>query len=85
MNNTESESESTGGSGSADLVEPEGINAASREVADEHPSEGGDVTAGGHPERAEAQADERMSNTEMVGSADAQEDGPGQELSAGEG
>ena len=85
VNETESESESTGDFGSADLVEPEGVNAASREVADEHPSGGGDVTWGGAPERAREQMAEPHPPEEMVGTSGDQDGGPGQQLSAGEG
>ena len=73
-----------GGSTSKDLVEPEGVNAASREITDE-PAGGGDVTSGGAPERAHDQVAERHRLQEMAGAPDEQGERPGQQLSVGEG
>lgn len=39
-----------------DLIEPEGVNAGSARSTAEGPEPGGDVTHGGHPERADDQA-----------------------------
>ena len=82
---SETESESTGGSAIADLVEPEGVNAASREVADDHPSGGGDVTSGGAPERATEQMSQQHPPEEVVGPPGDEDASPGQQLSVGEG
>ena len=70
---------------SKDLVEPEGVNAASREVVDEHASGGGDVGSGGSPERAERQSSGGHARAEIVGTPGGRDDVPGQELSVGEG
>ena len=42
-----------------DLIEPEGVNAGSARSTAEAPRPHGDVTRGGHPERADDQADRR--------------------------
>ena len=73
-----------GDSTGRDLVEPEGVNAASREIVDERAG-GGDVTSGGAPERAQDQISERHRSTEMAGVPGDQDGGPGQQLSVGEG
>lgn len=39
-----------------DLIEPEGVNAGSARSTAEGPRHAGDVTHGGHPERADDQA-----------------------------
>jgi len=79
---------SDGEGGSEDLAEPEGVNAASREVADEHGARGGDVTSGGSPARAE-QAEQQVADEhrpeELAGTVGAQDESPGQALSVGEG
>lgn len=75
----------SGKSSSADLVEPEGVNAASREISDEHRTGGGDVTSGGSPERAAEQVTQAQPPEEMVGAPGNRGDSPGQELSVGEG
>jgi hypothetical protein len=69
---------------SKDLVEPEGVNAASRELIEAH-SGGGDVTSGGAPERAGEQISERQPLEQMAGTSGGQDGGPGQQLSVGEG
>jgi hypothetical protein len=80
----QTENETTPGSAGADLVEPEGVNAASREITGEQEGRG-DVTSGGAPERAADQMFEQHQPEQMVGTSDAQDDGPGQQLSVGEG
>ena len=86
----ESEDETTDASPGAagrttgDLVEPEGVNAASREIADA-PARGGDVTSGGAPERAQDQVAEQHPAERMVGAPGDQDASPGQQLSVGEG
>ena len=76
---------SDGPGGSEDLVESEGVNAASREVADEHGARGGDVTSGGSPARAEQQVADEHRPEELAGTVGAQDESPGQALSVGEG
>lgn len=39
-----------------DLIQSEGVNAGSARLAAQEPDPGGDVSGGGHPERAEEQA-----------------------------
>ena len=73
----------TSGSSTEDLVEPEGVNAASREITEE--SGGGDVTSGGAPERAQDQISEQHRSEEMAGTPGDPNDSPGQQLSVGEG
>lgn len=85
MNQETGGSGTSGGSRSNDLVEPEGVNAASREIVDEHDSGDGDVTTGGSPDRAEEQISARSPAEEMVGTPSDRDDSPGQELSVGEG
>lgn len=53
------------GERSKDLIEPEGVNAGSADFTVEGAAPRGDVRAGGHPERAEAQAD-RTEDAEIV-------------------
>jgi hypothetical protein len=77
-------SETADGSGGKDLVEPEGVNAASRELIEAHPG-GRDVTSGGAPERAREQISERQPPEEIAGTSGGQDGGPGQQLSVGEG
>jgi hypothetical protein len=72
-----------GGTASADLVEPEGVNAASREITDERTA--ADVISGGAPERAQDQIRERHEADEMAGTPSDEEGSPGQQLSVGEG
>ena len=72
-----------GDSTSSDLVEPEGVNAASREITDERT--GSDMTSGGAPERAQDQISERHQADEMAGTPGDQDASPGQQLSVGEG
>ncbi len=74
------------GCGAEGLVEPEGVNAASAAQAApaQDSAAAGDVRSGGHPERS-GQADEPADRDTIVGPPDQGQQGPGQELGAGEG
>jgi hypothetical protein len=67
---------------SSNLVEPEGVNAATANPPE--PAPAGDVRSGGRPANSD-QMDDVASRDEVVGPPDQQAAGPGQELSAGEG
>jgi hypothetical protein len=85
MDETTGDDRAPGSAATSDLVEPEGVNAASREIIDEHSTGDGDVTSGGSPERAAEQVTDGPSSEQMVGVPGNRDDAPGQELSVGEG
>ena len=85
MDETTGAGRESGDFGSKDLVEPEGVNAASREVVDSRASGGGDVGSGGSPERAERQISGGHPRAQIVGTPGGRDDAPGQEFSVGEG
>lgn len=69
------------------LVEPEGVNAASEEVAEETQQpvpEHDRGRSGGHPEAAD-QSQDTPAEGELLGPPSQDGDEPGQELSQGEG
>lgn len=66
-----------------DLVEPQGVNAGS--ATEDQPGTGADVTAGGSPRQAPSPAEEADPPDALLGVPDQAADGPGQELSVGEG
>jgi len=70
-----------------DLVEPQGVNAGSEapEEAAPAPEAAADVTAGGAPEEVSASAEQSDPPSQLLGVPDQDAEGPGQELSVGEG